>query len=65
MRRHLGGGITAAAIRGGIYDLFDVSRSASDGDGTRRTRQGLDGAGRGGAPTGAPRPLVKYKHQSD
>ena len=48
MPRHLGGGgITAAAIRGGIYDLFDVSRSASDGDGdgTRRTRRGLDGAG--------------------
>ena len=39
MRLHLvGGGITAAAIRGGIYDLFDVILRASDGDGdgTRR-----------------------------
>ena len=48
----------AAAIRGGIYDLFDVSRSASDGD---RTRRGLDGAGRG-AQTAAPRPLVLYNN---
>ena len=34
--------------------------SDGDGNGTRRTRRELDGAGRRGAPTGAPRPLVLY-----
>ena len=59
MRPHLGGGITAAAIRGGICDLFDVGRGrerdAREADDAKTWRGGKEGA-----PTGAPRPLVWY-----
>ena len=35
MRRHLGGGITAAAIRWDICDLFDVGRERDEADEAR------------------------------
>ena len=59
MRRHLGGGITAAAIRGDICDLFDVGRGRErdEADEVRTWRGRKEGWG---APTGAPRPLVYY-----
>ena len=45
MRRHLGGGITAAAIRGGICDLFDVERGRErdEADEARTWRGGKEG----------------------
>ena len=44
MRPHLGGGITAAAIRGGICDLFDVGRERDKADESMTWRGGEGGA---------------------
>ena len=44
MQRHLGGGITVAAIRGGIYDLSDVGRGRNEADDARTWRGGKGGA---------------------
>ena len=49
MRRHLGGGITAAVIRGGICDLFDVGRGREreEADKARTWRGGKERGGGG------------------